>query len=526
MNRKALTRLLSIALALLLPAAAMAQGATTDMLQQALADGQEIVTTITFEPGAALAGDTVVTDLSKVTALRLTGLSGGYGALTVSLSGKDVVSALFKATKDGLFAQSEVLGDQPAFVAWADVQKSVEDMMKNSNVPEAQINQFSQGFVAGIQQAIASGTTEAGQPTAAPFTKDDLRQALINGMNGDDSFVKWLDAMQAKGVVTKGEYTVEGADKADTKTELTVTAEDMASFYEIPYIRNQMQQQIRVSDSSLTEEQAAAKTQEAIDQIRTELTQAEATMPMTFYTQGEGDGARLVAMDLDLTGSFTSTDTTTGTSDFTTSTTRVGIAVEAHYRAATKDEGETHAFWMDAKQAGKTVLSANLTFDSKTATGGMNAVDEKGNGQFTIALTADYADPNHTVAELALVTPATDTLPSTLLFSFERTVSDTAADMALSLSTGASVEAVKADAATALLGTLRIHTAAQPDSGFFASLKEASVLSSRQVLKMAADELNQYVTEIQGNIQKLTMVVMSNLPTSVLTQIFSQPSGT
>ncbi len=532
MNRKVFTRLLSIALALLLPAAAMAQGTATDVLQQAYNDGQEIVTTITFEPGAALASDTAVADLSKVAALRFTGLKGGYGALSISLSDKDVVSALFKVTQSGLFAQSEVLGTQPAFMAWDDVQTYMDSMMQNSEVPQASAAQFSQGFAAGIQQWIAEVTADEPAPAADPVTEADFRQAMLDAMHGDDGLIKWMDAIDAKKVVTKGEFAVEGADKADTKTEVTVTGEDMAALYDIPYMQEQILQQIKMTDPSLTDEQAVAKQQDMLNAIKEELIQAGATMPIVVYTQGEGEGARLVAFEMTLTGAFTSEQVTTATDDAATADAitpakRLNVEITARYTAATTADGEAHTFKMKAAQEGTTFFSANATFDAKAANGALTVVDfAQDKQQLAMAFTADYADPDHIVAELAITVPGNGSQASTVLLSLNKTDGEAAKDVTLSLASGASVNAIKADLPASLIGTLHIHIAAQADSGLFASLKEASVIGSRQVLKMTEAELNSYMLEIQGNAQKLMLVVMSNLPTSVITQIFNTPSGT
>lgn len=530
MNRKVITRLLSIALALLLPAAAMAQGTATDALQQAYTDGQEIVTTITFEPGAALAKDTVVADVSKIAALRITGLKGGYGALTVSLSDKDIVSALFRVSQNGLFAQSELLGAQPAFIAWTDVQDFMAGMMKNGDMTQDQVTQYSQGFLAMIQQWIAADTTDAQTTPAEPATEAEFRQAILDAMNGDDSLLKWMDAIQAREIVTKGEFAVEGADTADTKIELTVTGEDMAALYDIPYFQDQILQQIKKSEPMLSSEQAQAKQQEMLKTIKDELMQSGASMPITMYTQGEGDGARLVAFDLSLTGAFTNELTTTAADGSTATITpakRLNVNITAHYTVATTDNGEAHTFKMNAAQEGTTFFTANLTFDGKAASGTLTVVDfANGTQQVGMALTADYADSNHIVAELAMTVPGDGTQPTSLLLGFDKTKSDTAEDVTLALASGASVDAIKADLTASLLGTLRLHRAAQADSGLFASLKEASVLSSRQVLKMTAEELQSYLMEIQANAQKVMLLIMSNLPTSVITQIFNTPSGT
>ena len=129
MKRKGLFRLLSFALALMLPLSALAQSAAIDLLEQAKKDGKEVVTTITFTPGQELASNAIVSEMSAATAIRLSKLPGGLGGLTISLQGVDVLTLLARVQADGLYLQSETLGKEPLYFSWEDVNKYITSSM-------------------------------------------------------------------------------------------------------------------------------------------------------------------------------------------------------------------------------------------------------------------------------------------------------------------------------------------------------------------------------------------------------------
>ena len=184
MKRKGWIRFLSVVAALMLPVSAMAQSAAMDWLTQANTDGKEVVTTITFEPGATLATDQMVADLSAATVIRINKLTGGYGAFAVVLKGVDSIAAQFHAATEGIFVQSETLGTQPLYFSWADITKGMTEAMSNSGMGDANMNSFSQGFMQGFAggKSMMDGTTEPTQ-----LTKEQIYQKMTAAMGGDAS---------------------------------------------------------------------------------------------------------------------------------------------------------------------------------------------------------------------------------------------------------------------------------------------------------------------------------------------------
>ncbi len=520
MKHKGLIRLLSLAVALLLPLGAMAQGAAVDLLKQAETDGKEIVTTITFEPGQTLAADKVVADLSAAAALRFNKLPGGLGAFTLVLSGVDSFTAQFRALTDGLYVQSEILGAKPLYVTWADLQNFMQESMKSSGMGSAGMGSFGQGFMGGFQGSMMTGAMTNEDGTA--LTEDQIKQKIIESMGGDDSFVKWIETIEAKKVVTTGEFTLEGSDVADTKTELTVTKEDMATLYDIPYIQKQIAQQLKAQDATLTDEQVNAKVAELVAQIKDALAKSNAEVPMTFLTKGEDE---LIAMQIKGTGAYQNTvnDVTTnadGTTTTNTTTTTVPISFDMTYTSKAVDGGKLHVFTLsgaekDVKRFG---VKGSLTITDKTAVGTVTVTDDADKPKLLLDLTCDYSDAKHTVGELALT--AYDTTNMALLIGYDQVVGDSTIDTKLAVSSGVSIDAIKADAATAMLGTLKMNTVVQADSGAFAALKEATPATSLEIAKLNSADLQTYVASLQGNAMQVVYKIMGNLPQSVSTMLF------
>lgn len=544
MKRKGLARLLGLALALMLPMSAMAQGAAMDLLEQAKADGKEIVTTITFEPGATLAANQAVADMSAATSIRLNKLSGGYGAFALVLQGIDTVTAQLRVQSDGLYVQSEVLGAKPVYVSWEDVQKGITESMRANGASEASISQFTQGFINGFQQGLTGGMAGMMPATEGKDLSDEeIKQKIIEAMGGDDSFVKWMEGIQAKAVVTPGTYAIENADPADTKTEITLTKEDMASLYDTAYVQKQIAEQLKAQDSTLTDEQITAKTAETVASIKTALIASDMVMPMAFYSKGEDD---MVAMEIGLTGNFDKAQmdkATDAVPDALASQTTADTATEApaatavpqivkldfHMTAArlTVEGGKQYTLALNGTEDDKPLVrvAGNFSYNATLANGSLTVVKGKEIPVVDLAMYADYTDAKHVTGELA-ATMYNENAPQSFVVGVEQTTGDTTVDTTVSLSQGATVDAIKADAATALIGSIKVNTVVQADSGMFSSLKEATPETAVQVMKLSAEELQSFMATLQSNGMQALMKIMGNLPQSVSTMVGGMMSGT
>lgn len=540
MKRKGLVSFLSLLVALLLPLSAMAQSAALDLLSQAKTDGKEIVTTLTFEPGTTLAADQAVADMSAATAIRLMKLSGGYGGFALSLQGEDVLTAIGKLDPTGLYVLNSVLGDKPVYFSWQDLSATISDAMRQNGTDEASIQQFTQGFEQGIA-AVAAGGMPMQSDTA--MTEEEIKQKIIASMGGDESFVNWINGIEAKKVTSQGEFTLGESDTADTKTEYLITKDDLTAMMDLPYIQQQMAKQIKQKDASLTDEQVTAQVADAVEQSKAKIAESNVQIPITVYTKGEDE---LVALEAKLSGLFTqsepdtatvnvSTDaaTVTATTDATAATATAAtpaapaqVDVDLQLTRKTLDSGKLTTFKMNAAKDAAMVFDmiGTLTADDKAAAGTLSVMNDASVKVLQMDLSADYADAKNIGGALQ-VTVNDGQTQSAFVVGLKQAVADTTIDTALSLSSGKSVDEILANADTALLGTLKIATLIQEDSGTFAALKEVSADTSLEPLKMTGEELAAYGTQIQNNAGLLMFTILGKLPQSVATLFTSSMSG-
>lgn len=540
MKRKGLVSFLSLLVALLLPLSAMAQSAALDLLSQAKTDGKEIVTTLTFEPGTTLAADQAVADMSAATAIRLMKLSGGYGGFALSLQGEDVLTAIGKLDPTGLYVQNSVLGDKPVYFSWQDLSATISDAMRQNGTDEASIQQFTQGFEQGIA-AVAAGGMPMQSDTA--MTEAEIKQKIIASMGGDESFVNWINGIEAKKVTSQGEFTLGESDTADTKTEYLITKDDLTAMMDLPYIQQQMAKQIKQKDASLTDEQVTAQVADAVEQSKAKIAESNVQIPITVYTKGEDD---LVALEAKLSGLFTQSEPDTATVNVSTDTATVTATTDATAATATAatpaapaqvdvdlqltrktlDSGKLTTFKMNAAKDAAMVFDmiGTLTADDKAAAGTLSVMNDASVKVLQMDLSADYADAKNIGGALQ-VTVNDGQTQSAFVVGLKQAVADTTIDTALSLSSGKSVDEILANADTALLGTLKIATLIQEDSGTFAALKEVSADTSLEPLKMTGEELAAYGTKIQNNAGLLMFTILGKLPQSVATLFTSSMSG-
>lgn len=524
MKRKGWVRLLSCAVALMLPIGALAQSAAIDLLKDAKATGKEIVTTVTFEPGAVLAADKIVSDLSAATSIRLNKLPGGYGALSVALSGVDVVSAQLRVGADGLYVQSETLGEKPLYFSWEDLNKGMQEAMKSSGASQPGMEQFGSGFMSGIQQAMTASAT-AGEDSM-PMTEEEIKQRMIAAMGGDESFVNWISAIEARKVVTSGSFSVEGSDAADTKTELTLTANDLVSLFDVPFIQQKITEQLKANDSTLTDEQAATKTAEAVAAAKEKILASDMSMPIAIYTIGEEE---IVALEMSMTGNFTKDGDSVTMGTDTTATQNaetVKTAANLLFTRTTTGEDKLYQFSMDASGNDKPVfgMKGTVNVNAQKLTSTLTVSDESAAPVIQLNLTCDYTDAKHVTGEFDAATLSADS-PMAVVLGFDQTVGDASVDTALSLASGTDVASIQAAGDSAVLGTLKVNMLVQEDSGFFSSLKEADPSTSVELMKMSDTDMQTYVGTLQTNAMQTLYKVFGNLPASVSSELSGLMSG-
>jgi hypothetical protein len=523
MKRKGWIRLLSIITAILLPVGAMVQGAAADLLKQAEADGKEVVSTVTFEPGALLMSNQIVADMSAATVLRFQKLPGGYGALIVALSGADVFTAQFRMEETGIYAMSEALGSQALYFTWEDLKNGLTDLLKSSGVDESII----QSLTEGLDQGLSTGTLTEDIDTAS-MSEAELRQKIVEAMGGDESLLSWLDAIEAKAIVTNGSFTLDGSDTADTQTEITITKEDLLALYQTSFVKNKIIEQLKAQDASLTDADAAAKADESLAELVKAMDTAEYETKVVKLTQGED---AFVAAQIDLTAKLPAdeislTDTTAAAAETDTQAAEMqAIAATVKITKKTLENGVQYAVTADATSEGAAVLSlaANLTKTDTACSGTLTVGESAAKPALELSMTADYQDPQNVSGKLE-GTAYDGGSQYAFALTVGQQVTDTTVDTTIGLSTGDSLDAIAAAPDTALLGTLKVNTVVQADSGFFDSLAAATPQNSVEVLKLSEDDMTTFLGTLQTAYMTVIYNMYSNLPQSVATLLAQQSS--
>ena len=294
MIRKWLTTLLCLLLSLALPLCA-------------LADTQHTVQVIPSDDMASVDG---IKDLCDALAVKVTA-NDKAGALTLNLSGTDVLNVKLAADENGLYVQSELLGGDVYFVNWQEGLTFLMQTMKD-NLPAEEYAQVE----AQMEQAAQSiAMAFSGETTGQTDVQANLDKALEQ-FQDDPKMVEWLKGMMDKVQEEDGEFTSDDHDAAAKKTTMTMTAEDLLPLYETNYLRNTVLQSL-LSDSEnkeLSQEQLNAEVDEELEESRRLVADSGYTFTVEVYTDASGETLMSLNMSMsmemkddDETDGFTST---------------------------------------------------------------------------------------------------------------------------------------------------------------------------------------------------------------------------
>ena len=118
------------------------------------------------------------------TSLRFLKLPGGYGAFAVALNSVDVLALQMHASDEGVYVQSEILGDKPLYFTVEDLQKGFADLMKNSGMDQQAMAQFNESFNqmmgAGLIMDVKSNEN---------LSEEEIKQKVFAAMGVDDAFI-------------------------------------------------------------------------------------------------------------------------------------------------------------------------------------------------------------------------------------------------------------------------------------------------------------------------------------------------
>lgn len=520
MKRKGLIRLFSILIALLLPMSAMAQSSAVDMLAQANEDGKEIVSTITFEPGAMLSSDQMVTDLCAATAIRMQKLPGGYGAMTLTLSGEDMITVQVRVDDNGLYAQSEVLGDTPLYFTWDDIENGIVEAMKSSGMDESMTAEFSKGFSEGFKQALAFGEAAKAKEDGT-MSQDEISKKIVDMMGWDESVLTWANGIKDKAVVTNGSFTIGDSDTADTQTVMQITSDDMIALFDTQFMKDQMIKQQKMEDSSLTDAEAAKKADESISELKDAIGKSEFSVQVTELTNGEDE---FVAMQFNMVGvgqTKLNGEDTAETDAANTAADKMDMSMQIITK--TVDNGKQYTAVMSANQNDEHLfdMNASLTKSDTACTGSLSLTDADQKPLMTLNATSDYQDASHITGQLSGA--AYDNGDEyAFLVTLDQTTGDNTIDTAIGFAGGTDLAALTADPESAMLGTLKVSTVVQDDSGFFTALAAATPEKSVELMKLSETDLATYTSTLETNFMTVVYKMFANLPDSVAQALTSE----
>ena len=521
---------------------------TGEMISNARDAGMPMKTTVTFTP-ADLSG-ILGTEAAAVYSDVLNALSvelyqgEDQGSLSAQLSGTDVLT-LSGAIKDGTtYLNSNFLGSRSVAVdenEWQPLLEKLVDLLVKAGEMDADEAALVKAQLAGM------------------FSGE-----LAAQMNAEDAFadVDWTPVIELatglfaeKGTMEEVAEQPADCDQAATKITLNLSGEDLVKVY------STVADCIRKSDSAMAflDKQLASADMtaeemmtELIDALEEALTEMTMEMPMAVYLSADADP---VAVDMDVT--MTDDDVT--------------VKMPMTYRRLTVEQGVTHTVSMTCSAENSEVLTMNLLYlDADTA--GLFSFEMKAeDGEDKVLMTADAAFDDKNV-DASLKTDVTEsgetatltmTLVSTgeenksntdfnlkviaddeevgvsLKLSGEQTPGSTYASGQGSMNLGISISGVEMILAAgydtvAETGENSVRRETNADVSLTVMGMEIPLLSLKAVTAscdamasltegesvhpaaMSDEELSAYAKEVLTDAQTAAMVLIQNLPTSVL----------
>ena len=540
----------AICLALLMLALPVLGCAATsgEMISNARDKGMPLKTTVTFTPAdlsSILGAETaaVYSDVLNALSIELY-QADDQGSLSAKLSGKDVLS-LTGAIKDGTtYLNSNFLGSRSIAVdadEWQPLLEKLVDLLAAAG----EMDEDEAALVKAQLAGMFSGEMAAQMNAEDAFADVDWTPVidLVTGM------------LKKKGTVAEVTEQPADCDKAMNKVTVTLDGEDMVKLY------STAADCIRKSDSAMAfldkqlesaEMTAEELFTEFIDAMEEACTEMTMELLVTEYMSLSGD---LVAMDMDMT--MTQDDVT--------------VKAPLVYRRLTGEQGVSHTvsircsaddvpvmtvdlLYLDADPAGMITFKANLfDGDDKMQMTADAAFDDKNvDASFKMDVTEDGES---VVMNLSVLSTNEDNKSNTdvklsvngggedvsiaLKLDGEQTPGDTTASSMGNMSLSMDVDGVEmalngSYTAKAETGADGVRRETSADVGLTVMGMEIPLCSVKAVTEscdamaslaegesvhpaaMSDEELTAYGEEIVTDAQTAAMVLIQNLPTSVL----------
>ncbi|MGN0971080.1 MAG: hypothetical protein ACI4OY_03925 [Aristaeellaceae bacterium] len=521
---------------------------TGEMIDNARDAGMPMRTTVTFTPadlsdilGTEAAG--VYSDVLNALSLELY-QADDQGSLSAKLSGKDVLTLSGAIEDDTVYLNSNFLGSRSIAVdadEWQPLLEKLVDLLAAAGEMDEDEAALVKAQLAGM------------------FSGE-----LAAQMNAEDAFadVDWTPVIELatslfdeKGAMEEVAEQPADCDEAATKITLNLSGEDMVKLYKT------VADCIRKSDSAMAflDRQLASADMTAeemmtefIDTMEEAFTELTTEMPLTMYLSADAD---LVAMDMDMTMSDDD----------------VTVKLPMTYRCLTVEQGVTHTLSMTCSAENTDVLTMELLYLDAEPAGLVTFELTMDDGEDKVEMTADAAfddrnvdasvkldateDGESVVMNLSVVSTSEDNKSNTdvklnvngggedvsiaLKLEGEQTPGDTAASSQGSMSLVINADGVElalngSYTTEAETGADSVRRETNADVGLAVMGMEIPLLSVQAVTEncdamaslaqgdsvhpaaMSDEELSAYGEEIATDAQTAVMVLIQNLPTSVL----------
>ena len=320
MIRKFLTLILALTLAVVAPLSALA----------------DVQHTLSVKLGELLRTEEAISELLDVLDLRLT-LGEESGNLSVLLNDSSIVNLGLTADTTGLYAGSNLFGDELLYVAWDDAFAFAGNMlvatMAESGVDEAMLEQMAAGLDEAKLGIIAAiGGENAVQPSA-PASLEESIKIVEEAFPDDPAMTAYVTGLYENMVIEDGSFSDENRDTADQKYRMSMDEEALLPLCETNYLKTVITESLAAEMPDASEEELAKAADEAMLAVKKLFEESEMEMIMDMYTLDAGQ--TLVGLDMIMTMQMETADAQ-GRSQQT------NMQMAGEYDRLTNNEGVSH----------------------------------------------------------------------------------------------------------------------------------------------------------------------------------------
>ena len=464
----------------------------------ALAEETETVTTITCTPGTLLADDDTLTQICDTASIRIHSLPSGYGALVLSLGEKDVLTNLLRLEEEGIYVQSDLLGETPLYFNWEELTTMfMEQLETNPDLQSLQGMMNDNTFQMMMNTPMTAMTVDAD-------SLDDLdKMESLAMMDLDEETLAFATDIEASKTMETGSFTLDGSDVATQKETVVLSPEDLVRAVELPMVRQQLQQQIVMEDPTLTEAEINEQIDAMLDEMKSFITEGNLSVTVSMYTTDDA----FIAYEFLATGAIKADDGSMEDLSVSMTVTKTTVEPAAFYQVKMS---------MNNGEENYEPLYASLYKADGFVTGKLLINSFSEIPVATITFNYDDTDAQHIVGEInaTFYEEDIDVYTSGIVI-FDQTKGVNVTDTTVDLYVGDQIETIKAALDNYSMISLDFHTVTQPDSGFFASLQAADPASSVQLTQMTEEEVETYMTGAQQNMMMAFFTVINELPPEI-----------